>query len=427
MSSTSPASLSGRAAFTSLSVPNYRLFAVGGLISNSGTWMSRIAQDWLVLNITGSSFAVGVTTALQFLAMAALGLYGGLIADRYPKRRILLCTQTATAVLALTLAALTLSGHVRLWHVYVIAFLLGVATVVDNPARQAFVVEMVGRDHIRNAVSLNSASFQVARLVGPVLAGALIGAFGEGWAFLCNGLSFLAPLAGLLLMRTRDLHPIELAPRRKGQLREGLSYVAARPDLRWSLVLVGFIGTFGLNLPIWLSAFAHDVFHGDASAYGLFNTSTAVGSVTGALLAARRSTTGRRLLIGSATGFGLLEAAAALSPSRGVFLVLLAPVGLFALTFNTTVNVRLHIATDPAMRGRVMSMLMIVFVCGTPIGGPAAGWITDTYGARFGLLCGGLVTAGTAIGIGAVLARTAGLRLRPGLPRERTQRTDSTA
>jgi MFS family permease len=406
-----------RGTFSSLKVRNYRLFASGAVISNTGTWMSRIAQDWLVLSLTGSSFAVGITTALQFLPMLLFGLYGGVIADRYSKRKILLTTQVVMGVLGLALAALTLSGYVQVWHVYAIAFLLGMVTVVDNPTRQAFVVEMVGPQDVRNAVSLNSANFQSARLVGPAIAGALITAVGSGWAFLFNGLSFLAPLTGLLLMRPSELHTIARIPRAKGQLREGLRYVAGRPDLIWPIVLVGFIGTFGFNFPIWLTAFASGVFHGDATTYGLFNTLIAVGSVIGALLAARRGRTRMRLMVGAALAFGLLEVLAALSPSYWLFVALMAPIGICSLSFNTTANASVQLATDPAMRGRVMSLFMMVFVGGTPIGGPIMGWVTDTYGPRVGFLAGGLVSAAAAIGVGLALARAGGLRLKVDLRR----------
>jgi MFS family permease len=396
--------------FSALRIRNYRLFATGAVVSNTGTWMSRIAQDWLVLSITGSSFAVGITTALQFLPMLLFGLWGGVIADRYPKRQILLCTQAALGVLGLLLAGLTLGGVVQVWHVYTIAFLLGMVTVVDNPTRQTFVVEMVGPGMMRNAVSLNAANFQAARLVGPAVAGVLITAVGSGWAFLINGLSFLAPLIGLTLMRTAELHRIERAPRSKGQLREGLSYVASRPELIWPIVLVGFIGTFGFNFPIWLSAFANTVFDRGAGTYGLLNTLMAGGSLIGALLAARRSRSRLRMLVAAAGTFGLLEAAAGLAPAFWLFALLLVPIGAFGLTFNTTANATVQLATDPVMRGRVMSLYMMVFVGGTPLGGPVMGWVTDTFGARVGFLSGGLVSAAAAAGVGLVLARAAGLR-----------------
>ncbi|WP_431047681.1 MFS transporter [Streptomyces sp. P1-3] len=405
--------------FSSLRVRNYRLFATGAVVSNTGTWMSRITQDWLVLSLTGSSTAVGITTALQFLPLLLFGLYGGVIADRYPKRRILMITQAAQAACGLALAALTLSGQVQVWHVYLIAFLLGMVTVVDNPTRQAFVAEMVGPRELRNAVSLNSANFQSARLIGPAVAGVLITAVGSGWAFLLNGLSFGAPLIGLLLMRTGELHKIERAPRAKGQLREGLAYVAGRPDLLWPIVLVGFIGTFGFNFPIWLSAFADDVFHAGPGTYGLLNTLMAVGSLTGALLAARRTSSRQRLLVGAALMFGVLEIAAAFAPAFWVFAALMVPIGVFAMTFNVTANSSVQLGTDPAMRGRVMSLFMMVFFGGTPIGGPLVGWLTDAYGPRVGFAAGGLVAALAAVTVGLVLARVGGLRLRVELRRGR--------
>ncbi|MCC4319834.1 MFS transporter [Streptomyces malaysiensis] len=403
--------------FRSLRIRNYRLFATGAVISNTGTWMSRIAQDWLVLSLTGSSTAVGITTALQFLPMLLFGLYGGVIADRYPRRLLLLFTQAALGLCGLALAALTLSGHVQVWHVYLIAFLLGMVTVVDNPTRQVFVNEMVGPKDLRNAVSLNSANFQSARLIGPAVAGVLITAVGSGWAFLINGLSFGAPLIGLLLMRTGELHRVERTPRGKGQLREGLRYVAGNPELIWPIVLVGFIGTFGFNFPIWLSAFADDVFQAGPGTYGLLNTLIAIGSVTGALLAARRVVARRRLLVGAALLFGLLEAVAAATPYFWLFAALMVPIGIFSLTFNVTANSSVQLATDPAMRGRVMSLFMMVFVGGTPIGGPLMGWLTDTCGPRIGFAAGGLISAAAAAAVGLILVRAGGLRVKLDLRR----------
>ncbi|MGW4055432.1 MFS transporter [Streptomyces sp. NPDC004779] len=400
--------------FSSLSIRNYRLFFTGAIVSNTGTWMARITQDWLVLSLTGSAAAVGITTALQFLPMLLFGLYGGVIADRYPKRNLLLVSQAALGLCGLALAALTLSGHVQVWHVYLIAFLLGMVTVVDNPARQSFVSELVGPDRLRNAVSLNSANFQSARLVGPAVAGVLIAGVGSGWAFLINGLSFLAPLTALWLMRTSELHKVERAPRGKGQLREGLRYVAGRPDLIWPIALVGFIGTFGFNFPIWLTAFSEEVFHVGAGTYGFLNTLMAVGSLAGALLAARRGSTRLRMLVIAAGVFGVLEIAAALSPSFWLFALLLVPIGMIGLTVNITANSAVQMATDPVMRGRVMSLYMMVFAGGTPIGAPLLGWVTDTYGARVGFATGGLVSLAAAAVIGLVLARIGNLKLAMG-------------
>ncbi|KNB51526.1 MFS transporter [Streptomyces caatingaensis] len=403
--------------FSSLRIRNYRLFAMGQVVSNTGTWMQRIAQDWLVLGLTGSSAAVGITTALQFLPILLLGLYGGVIADRCPKRLLILGTQTASGLTGLALAALTLSGHVQVWHVYLTAFALGLVTVVDNPARQAFVHEMVGPADLRNAVSLNSANFQSARLVGPAVAGVLITAVGSGAAFLFNGLSYLAPIAGLLMMRTGELHKAETTPRGKGQLREGLRHVRERPDLIWPIALIGCVGTLGFNFPIWLTAFADDVYHAGAGTYGFFNTLMAAGSLAGALLAARRGGSRRRVLIGAAAAFGLLEIAAALSPTFWLFALLLVPIGMFGLTTNVTANSTVQMAVDPAMRGRVLSLYMMVFVGGTPLGAPVVGWVTDTYGPRVGFAAGGVASLLSAVAIGFALARAVGVRLRVDLRR----------
>jgi MFS family permease len=406
-----------RGTFSSLRNRNYRLFAGGQVLSNTGTWMQRIAQDWLVLSITGSSAAVGITTALQFLPMLLFGLYGGVIADRYNKRRLLLITQASMGLLGAALAVLTLSGVVQVWHVYATAFLLGMATVVDNPTRQTFVAEMVGPRDVRNAVSLNAANFQAARIVGPAVAGVLIAAVGSGWAFALNALSFLAPIAALLMMRESELHEVPRAPRQKGQLREGLRYVAGHPELVWSIVLVGFIGTFGYNFPIWLTAFTDDVFHAGAGTYGLLNTGMAAGSLLGALLTARRGTTRMRMLIGCALLFGVLEMAAAVTPVLWLFAALLVPVGLFGLMFNTTANASVQLASDPMVRGRVMSLFVMVFVGGTPIGAPIVGWVTDTYGPRISFLAGGLISLLAAAVVGVILARIGNLRLKVNLPR----------
>lgn len=407
--------------FSSLKIRNYRLFFTGQVVSNIGTWMQRIAQDWLVLSLTGSSAAVGITTALQFLPMLLFGLYGGVLVDRLPKRQTLLVTQSVMGLTGLALAVLTLSGNVEVWHVYLTAFVLGLATVVDNPARQTFVSEMVGPDQLRNAVSLNSANFQSARLVGPAVGGVLITAFGSGYAFLLNGLSFIAPLASLLLMSSAELYEGRRAQRAKGQLREGLHYVAKRPELIWPIVLVGFIGTFGFNFPVWLSAFADDVFHAGAGTYALFNILMAAGSLAGALLAARRSSTRLRLLVGAAIAFGVLEIVAAVTPTFWIFAALLVPIGMFGLTTNVTANQSVQLAAEPEMRGRVMSLYMMVFTGGTPIGAPLLGWVTDTYGPRIGFAAGGAIAALAAGGVGLILARIGGLKVQLGWNRGHPQ------
>ncbi len=397
--------------FSALSIRNYRYFFLGQVVSNSGTWIQRVAQDWLVLSITGSAFAVGITTAMQFLPMLLFGLYGGVLSDRFPKRKLLIATQGSMGVLAAVLAVLTLTGAVQVWHIYLLAFLLGMVTVVDNPTRQTFVSEMVGKKDLGNAVSLNAANFQTARLIGPAVAGGLMAAFGTGWAFAINAASFAAVILGLLAMRGSELHPYPKQPREKGQLRAGLHYVAGRPDLIWPIVLVGFIGTFGFNFAIILSAFAYHVFHVGPGLYGLLNTSMAIGSLVGALLAARRARPRLRLLVGAALAFGVLETVAGFAPSYWIFAALLTVVGMFGLTLNTAANSLIQLRTTPAMRGRVMSLYMMVFAGGTPLGAPLVGWITEQYGPRVGLLICGLVSTIAAAVVGVVIARIGNLRL----------------
>ena len=397
--------------FASFRIRNYRIHFLGSAISNIGTWMQRIAQDWLVHELTGSAAAVGVTSALQFLPMLLFGLWGGVLADRLNKRKLLLGTQAAMGLCGLTLAALTFTGVVNVWHVYAVAFVVGLITVVDNPARQTFVSDMVGPALLRNAVSLNSANFQSARLIGPAVAGVLISAVGGGWAFLYNGLSFLAPLTGLLMMRTSELHPAARAARGKGQLREGLRYVGSRPELLWLIVLVGFVGMFGYNFPIWLVAFTDTVFHSDAGTFGLLNSLMAAGSVAGALLSARRGSRRTRFTIGAAAVFGLALMIVSFAPAFWLFAALLPAVGLITMTFQVTANSTIQIGSDPAMRGRVVALYMMVFVGGTPIGGPVMGWLTDAVGARLGMATGGAICLIAAVSLALLLARIGGLRL----------------
>ena len=397
--------------FAALGVRNYRLFFFGQVVSNTGTWMQRIAQDWLVLQITDSPLAVGVTTALQFLPMLLMGLWGGLIADRYPKRRLLLITQTSMGLLAAVLAVLTLTGHVQVWHIYLIAFGLGLATVVDNPSRQTFVNEMVPHELVRNAVSLNSGNFQLARMLGPAVAGVVISLVGSGWAFGINALTYLAVLAGLAMMRTSELLPQPLPKRGPGQIREGLRYVRHQPQILWTIVLVFFVGTFGYNFAIILSAYTKDVFHSGADLYGLLNTAMAAGSVVGALVAARRTTGRMSVLFGTAIAFSGMLILLGVTPWLWIFVALLVLTGLFSVTFNTLANSTVQLRTDPALRGRVMSLYMLVFMGGTPFGSVVVGAITDRWGAPLALVISGAVCVIAAAGSAVLAARSTGISL----------------
>lgn len=380
---------------------NYRLYFTGQVISNTGTWMQRIAQDWLVLQLTNSPLAVGITTALQFLPMLLFGLLGGLVIDRFPKRSILVVTQAIMGLLAAALAALTLSGAVSVWQIYLIAFLLGMVTVVDNPTRQVFVNEMVPEHLVRNAVSLNTGTFQLARLVGPAVAGLMIAATGSGWAFAINAASFGATIVALLAMRPELLRTIPGAPRERGMLREGLRYVAVRPQILWSLVAVFFIGTFGYNFSVFLSAYAKNVFHSGADLYGILNTAVALGSLVGALLAARRATVKLSFLFAVAAAFSVSMIAMGFVPWVFAFMAVLVACGIASTSFSSTANASVQLASDSRFRGRVMALYMMVFMGGTPIGGPIAGLITDKLGAPAAMtICGGIcLVASVACGI----------------------------
>jgi MFS family permease len=382
--------------FAALTEYNYRLYFSGLVVSNTGTWMQRIAQDWLVLKLTDSPFAVGITTALQFLPVLLFGPLGGVLIDRFPKRAILVVTQAIMGLFATVLGALVLTGAVSVWQVYLIAFALGMVTVVDNPTRQVFVSEMVSPQLVRNAISLNTAAFQLARLVGPAVAGVLIAVAGSGSAFLINAGSYAATIAALVAMRGNLLHALPPAPRERGQLREGLRYIRARPHILWIIVMVFFIGTFGYNFSVFLSAYAKNTTHGGADVYGLLNTTLAVGSLAGAFLAARRSSVRVRFLFVTAAAFSTLMILLGIVPWLPAFMVVLVVLGAASTTFSTTANASVQLASDPHMRGRVMSLYMTVFMGGTPLGGPVSGWITDRLGAPAAMMiCGGICLIAT--------------------------------
>jgi MFS family permease len=385
--------------FRSLQFYNYRLWAGGSLVSNVGSWMQRIAQDWLVLTelTHESASAVGVTTALQFAPQLLLLPWTGLVADRYDQRKLLLLTQGAMALLATALGLLTVTGVVTLWQVYVFAFTFGCAAAFDAPVRQAFVGELVEEKDLPNAVALNSTSFNSARLVGPAAAGFLISGVGIGWAFLLNGLSFVAVLASLLLLRRQDLHPHARAERKRGGFAEGFTYVWSRPDLRAICVMLFLIGTFGMNFAIWTSAMAVSVFHTDAHGYGMLSSIMAVGTVGGALLAAGRSRPFFVHLLAGCAVFAVGCAFAAIAPNYWLFGGALALVGVAMLTFLNSSNALMQLTTPPPLRGRVMAIRMGIALGGTPLGAPIAGWVADQWGPRWsigiGVLAGILAAA----------------------------------
>ena len=387
--------------FRALHHRNYRLYAAGSLVSNTGTWMMRIAQDWMVLVLTGSGTALGIVTGLQFLPMLLMSPYAGLIADRFPKRRLLQVTQGFMALTSLLLGVLAVTGTVEVWHVMALAFLFGVGTAFDAPARQAFVSEMVGPRDLANAVGLNSASFNAARLVGPALAGLLIawwgsGAAAAGWVVLLNALSYAAVIASLQRMRTDLLTPSVPAARGRGRVREGVAYVRSRPDLIMVLTIVFFAGTFGMNFQITSALMATQTFGLGAGEYGLLGTVLAIGSLTGALWAARREETRLRLVVASALAFGVVVLISGLMPSYLTFALIAPLTGFTALTMITSANTTIQLTVAPELRGRVMSLYLMIFMGGTPAGAPLIGAIGEAFGARWTLVIGGaLVVLGT--------------------------------
>ncbi|HEX9065860.1 MAG TPA: MFS transporter [Streptosporangiaceae bacterium] len=402
-----------RRTFSSLKVRNFRLFAIGQVVSNTGTWMQRVAQDWLVLQLThGSGTAVGIATGLQFAPLLLFSLWGGMIADRYPKRRILMVTQASMGALALILGVLAVTGAVRPWHIYVLAFGLGLATVVDNPTRQSFAIEMVGKDDLQNAIGLNSAVFNLARIVGPAVAGLVIAVVGTSAAFFLNALSYVTVICSLHLMRESELRPAERVARAKGQLREGLAYVRSRSDLMLTMVLVFFIATFGMNFQVTTALMSRVVFHTGAGRFGLASAVFAVGALIGALAAARRTRTSLRLLLMAALAFGLLEAATGLMPYYWTFLILLVPTGLAVISFATLANSSVQLSVPADMRGRVMGIYMLVFLGGAPVGAPLTGWVAEHFGIRFSMLAGAAISVAAAVAVGVLAARRRGVPVR---------------
>lgn len=400
--------------FRSLSIPNYRIWAAGAIVSNTGTWMQRVAQDWLVLTVLteNSGVAVGITTGLQFAPALLLAPVAGAVADRLDRRRVLMATQTASGLLALVLGLLVVTGTAQLWMVYALAFGLGLVAAIDAPARQAFVSEMVPVEVLPNAVGLNSASFHAGRLIGPGVAGLLIHWLGTGPVFLINAATFGAVLLSLTRMRVADLRRPTRSARGKGAVREGLRYVRGRRDILLILVVVGMVGTFGLNFQLTTALMARLVFDKGAGEYGLLGSIMAIGSLGGALLAARREHPRLRLVLGAAMAFGVFALVASVMPTYTLFAIALVPVGLASLTLMTAANSTVQMTTPPHMRGRVMALYMAVFMGGTPIGSPIIGWVGETFGARWTIALGGIVTLVTALLCVAWLMLARGVHVR---------------
>jgi MFS family permease len=390
-----------RGAFRSLKNPNYRIWAAGALVSNIGTWMQRTAQDWVVLTelTDRNATAMGIVMGLQFGPQLLMLPLTGYAADHFNRRKLLFCTQVAMGLLALGLGLLVVTGLVRLWHVYIFAFLLGCAAAFDAPARQTFVAELVEERDLPNAVGLNSTSFNAARMFGPAVAGLLISAVGSGWVFLINAASFLAVLGSLLVLRPHRLRPSQRAVHTRGSFIEGFRYVLRRPDLKLILFMLFVVSTFGLNFTIYISTMAVKVFGAGAGQYGLLTSMLAAGSVTGALMTAARGKASIPVLLVGALMFSAGCMAAALMPSYILFGAVLFVVGISVQTLTTSTSSLVQTSTELAMRGRVIAILMAIVFGGTPIGSPIAGWIADHFGPRWALGFGsssGLIAAAAA-------------------------------
>ncbi len=398
--------------FSSLEVRNYRLWFLGGFVSNIGTWIGRVAQDWLVLTVltAGSATALGIVTGLQFLPFLLLAPWAGLVADRFSRRRILLVTQSLLALSSLVLGILAVTGTAQLWHVYAIALFQGVTTAIDNPARQVFVSEMVPPERLSNAVALNSASFNGGRLIGPGLAGLIIAWWGTGEALLLNTLTFVFVLGALAMLTTSELRS-PARPKGRGGIREGFAYVRHRQDIQLVMVLVFMLGTFGMNFQITMALMATKVFDKGAGEFGLLGSIMAVGSLAAALLSARRKEPRLRVLLLALVGFTASAALAAAAPTYWTFAVTLVPVGLTALTALTTANAMVQTRVAPEMRGRVMALYMAIFMGGTPAGAPMIGWISEQFGPRWTIGVGALAVGATLVGVSLWLARAENVRV----------------
>ena len=396
----------GSGTFRSLRSFNFRLWTAGALVSNVGTWMQRVAQDWFVLTqlTQHDASALGIVTGLQFAPQLLLLPWTGSAADRLKQRKLLMFTQATMGALALMLGALTVAGVILLWHVYVFAFLSGSAAALDAPVRQTFVAEIVGDEDLPNAVALNSTSINAAQMIGPAVAGLLIAKVGIGWAFLLNGLSFAAVLLSMSFFRLSELRTSARAHRSASGFLEGLRYAWGKPDLRAILIMLFLIGTFGFNFPIFISTMAVDVFHSDARAFGLLSSIMAMGTLAGALFAASRKRPGLSSLLAGAGVFGLGCTLGALAPGYWWFAAALAVSGAAVLIFANGTNSIMQLSTGPSMRGRVMALRVGVGLGGMTIGAPITGWVANHFGPRWSLALG--AGAGFAASVVAVYVLT---------------------
>ena len=378
--------------FASLRLHNYRIWFLAALVANTGTWMQRVAQDWLVLRVLtdDSASATGLTTALQFLPAMLLSVHAGLVADRVDQRRLLVVTQGFMGLVSLLLGIDVVLGHAALWHVYLAAVLSGIGAAYDAPARQIFVARMVPTSLLSNAVGLNSASFNAARLLGPAVSGVAVALVGPGWVFVLNAASFLVPAAVLLLMRVPELYDVPRVARARGQLREGLAYVRSRSDILVIVVVISIVSMLSLNYQVTMAAMVRSAFDLESDAYGNVSSVFAIGSLGGALWAARRKAPRVRTLVVASFLLGVSSLVMAAMPTYPLFALSTVPVGLCMLTVLTSANQTVQLTTEPSVRGRVMSIYMLFFLGTTPIGSPLIGWVSDQWGPRTAIAVGGL-------------------------------------
>jgi MFS family permease len=392
-----------RETFSSLYVRNYRLYYLGQIISTSGSFMQSVAQSWLVLQLTGSGVALGITSTLQYIPFLLLGPYGGVIADRFPKRKILYFTQSFSGLLALILGVLVATDLVEVWMVYGLAVCLGLVTVFDNPARQTFYIELVGPDHVRNAVTLYSILVNLARIIGPSLAAALIAAFGLAPCFIINGVSYGMVVIMLARMRAGELLVSPPLPRARGQIREGFKYVASTPGIGLTLITMAIIGTFTYEFHVSLPLLAQETFQGNAGSYAFLTASMGVGATAGGVVFASRKGIRFSKLVSACFLFGLAVLAAAFMPTLRLTGLVMVLVGIFSINFSSLGNSLLQLESSPQMRGRVMSFWSIAFLGSTTIGAPVVGWFAEVAGARWGLALGGVAAlAGAVLGAAAL-------------------------
>jgi MFS family permease len=398
--------------FSSLKIRNYRVFATANLLAVTAVWMQRVAQDWLVLELSGSVTAVGITVFMQFIPSLLLMPLGGILADRYSKRLILMISQGSAGILAAIMATLALTGHLQVWHVYLIAFILGLVVVADQPARQVFVNELVGPKQLRNAISLNSSIFQMGGMIGPAVSGVLITAVGGGWAFAVNALACTVTVISLILIHPGELLKSAPAKRSKGQLMEGVRYLRSKPTIFWPAVMAGFISVFGLSLAVLMAAYANNVFDAGAGGYGLLNTLVALGALMGALASTRVAVLRLRSVITAAGAYGVVLMLASLSPNMVTFGIVMVVAGFASLLFLTSSNQLVQTSTNVLVRGRVMSLYIMVLIGGQALGGPLMGWLAEHLGVHWAMLVAGGMPALAAATIGITLARRGHLALK---------------